>query len=259
MSEKDGVKRDASGAQTVERALSLLKLVSDDSRPVPIGTLCEKTGLNRTTAYRLLSTMENCGFLERDPATKGYRLGYAASSMGMGAVKQYAPLVRAAEPVMRDLLEETQETIYLAVARYSGMLTIDQIDSRQAVRLKSYLDEVSPFYCSSNGKVYLSHLSDQEVAEILSAPLPRRTSHTVVDPEAIMADIRRVRKSGFAIVVSELDENESGISVAIHDKGTAVAFLSVAGPTFRLTKDKMLKLSPRLKEAAEEISRKLRP
>ncbi|MCD8350838.1 MAG: IclR family transcriptional regulator [Planctomycetaceae bacterium] len=254
---KNAAAKEASGAQTVERALLLLKLVSEEGQPVPIAKLCEQTGLNRTTAYRLLSTLESSGFLEREAVGKGYRLGYAAASLCLGIVRQYAPLIRLARPEMERLRDETQESVILAVARISGMLTIDQLDSPQAVRIKNYMDNISPFFCSSNGKIFLAQLTDDEIDAILAGPLESRTPRTVTDPDAVRAEIRKARRNGYGTVFGELDESENGISVAVHDGLAPVAFLSIAGPAFRLTRDKLLKLAPRLQQAAAEISQKL--
>lgn len=251
------VKGQGNSVQAVERAIRILQLVAESESPISIADLTEQTKMNRTTIWRLLVTLENLDFIERDPITKGYQLGYAASRLVLGN-KVYEPFVRRARPSMERLRDETNETVLLSVPKQLGILTIDQIDAPHSVRVVNYVNSILPPHCTSNGKVLLSYLSEEELDIFLANPLEKITPNTITNPKQLKEEILAVRDQGFGITIGELDESENGISVPIIDKGnTLIGFLSVSGPNYRLVKDQMITLAPRIIATAEEIASNL--
>ncbi|WP_282940580.1 IclR family transcriptional regulator [Paenibacillus sp. RC67] len=248
------MKQDNSSVQAVDRALLLLQLVGDSTEPVSIVDLADKSGMNRTTVWRLIGTLENHGFIERDPLTKGYLLGYAANRLAAQA-PQYGSLIRRARKSMEELQEKTQETVLLSVPKHYGTLTIDQIDPPHSIRLVDYVNAFLPLHCTSNGKLLLSSFSKEELHFFLNQPMDKRTPFSITDPTLLLEEIEKVRTTGYATAIRELDENENGISAPLYNKqGRLVAFLSVCGPSFRFTDDKVLACTNSLLSATEEIS-----
>ncbi|MDR7319405.1 transcriptional regulator, IclR family [Brevibacillus centrosporus] len=251
------MKQENSSVQAVDRALQLLQLVGESKDPISIVDLAEKSGMNRTTVWRLIGTLENHGFIERDPLTKGYLLGYAANRLAAQA-PQYGSLIRRARKSMEQLREETQETVLLSVPKHLGTLTIDQIDPANSVRVAHYVNAFLPLHCTSNGKVLLSTFSEDELNFFLEQPLESMTPDTITDPKLLREEIERVKKLGYATVIGELDVNENGISAPIYDKRhVLVAFISVCGPNFRFTEEKVLACTKYLFAAARDIAEHL--
>jgi IclR family KDG regulon transcriptional repressor len=244
----------SSSVQAVDRALTLFKLIADHNGPISIGELVEKSNMNRTTAWRLLATLEQHDFIERDSFNKGYQIGYSASRLSVGK-EQFSPLIRRAWPSMEKLSKMTNETILLSVPKHFGTLTIYQLDPPRSVRLVDYVDTKLPLHCTSNGKLLLSQLSITELNNLLQEPLEQVSPLTITDPEQLRQEIDKVRKCGFAIVIGELDENENGISVPIIDHmNHLIAFISVYGPAFRFAEERALSLASIMIETAQEIS-----
>jgi DNA-binding IclR family transcriptional regulator len=234
---KDG---QSSGSQAVERAMLLLRLVVEADEPHTIQTLVAATKLNRTTVWRLLTVLEDHGYVARLP---GYAPGPAALRLGQVAAKPFGPLVRAALPAMRELLELTSETVTLGVPYGAGTMTIAQLDSPHAIRLRNYLFEVSPLTRSSTGKALLSTYSPQEVLAL--------------GGEEVAAEVEQARQAGFAVVVEELAPGENGLAAPILVAGQAVALLNVAGPSFRFSLATMQALAPALTAACATVERLL--
>jgi len=159
----------SAGVQSVERALSLLQIISNSETPVSISEICSLSGLNRTTAWRLLLTLESCNYVERDPVSKNYEIGMAFTNVGLHLAEQYAPLLRIAYPSMKRLLDLAQESVLLAVPRFFGTLTISQLDPPQSVRLKDYTNTESSLIHSSTGKIVLANLPDNEVEAVIKS------------------------------------------------------------------------------------------
>jgi IclR family transcriptional regulator, KDG regulon repressor len=257
LSNKEKNKQESSSVQAVGRALSLLQLVAESHNPISVGDLAEKSNMNRTTVWRLIGTLENYGYVERDPLTKGYQLGYAANRLAAQATN-YGSLIRRARKSMEKLREETQETVLLSVPKHYGTLTIDQIDPAHSVRLVDYVNAYLPLHCTSNGKLLLSLLPPEELDILLEQPLEKVTPLTITNRKQLLEEIDLVRRRGIATSVGELDENENGISAPIFDqRHNLVAFISVCGPSFRFTKEKMAALTDRLIGAAQEITKYL--
>jgi DNA-binding IclR family transcriptional regulator len=244
--------------QSVERALLLLQIIAKHQSPISIAKLTEISGLNRTTVWRLLCTLENTGFIERDVFTKGYALGFNATNLCPELMQQYAPLMRVSRPYLQKLSKEINEDILLTVPRFSGTLTIDQIPSSNAIRVKDYTNIISPLHCSSNGKLLLSYLDKKEVDVILNQqPLKKSTSRTIVDPDVLKGQLEQIRRDGYSYVLGENNEDENGISTPIFKGEFPTAFLNVSGPDFRFTLEKMLQIVPIMKSACEQISNQL--
>ncbi|MFH7819725.1 IclR family transcriptional regulator [Neobacillus thermocopriae] len=251
-------KKENSSVQAVGRALSLLQIVAESTNPISIGELTEKSNMNRTTVWRLIGTLENYGFVERDPITKGYQLGIAATRLAVQATNQYGSLIRRARNSMEKLRDATQETVLLSVPKHYGTLTIEQLDPVHSVRLVDYVNSYLPLHCTSNGKLLLSMLPLEELNIVLKGPLEKVTPYTMTNHDELMKEIEMVRRRGVATAVGELDENENGISAPIFDQqNNLIAFISVCGPSFRFTKEKMLALTDQIIETAQEIGKNI--
>ena len=243
--------------QSLDRALRLLKLVANRQNGISLPELIDKTGLNRTTIWRLLLSLEENGFVERDSVTKNYFLGYCAADLCKAAANQYEPLIRLCRPTMQKIWEETQESVLLTVPKYGGILTIDQIDSPHAICIKNYVNVVSPLYCSSNGKLYLSSLSELECAYALHDDLVKYTDKTIVDRKALLEEIRMTGERGYGIVEGDLDDHENGISVGLDDGTGYMAFLNLSGPAGRFTRAVIDAYAPKMLDYAAELSQRL--
>jgi IclR family transcriptional regulator, KDG regulon repressor len=248
-------KQDQSSVQAVDRALLLLKLVAQSDHPISIGELADMSNINRTTAWRLIGTLEHHGFVERDLHSKAYQLGYEANQLA-SKVPQYNSLVRRSRRSMEKLREEIQETVLLSVPKHNGTLTIEQIDPEKSVRLVvNYVNAFLPLHSTSNGKLLLSLLPPKELDIFLERPLEQVTPNTITDPEQLRKEIMTTSERGFGTSIGELDENENGISASIFDKShNLIGFMSVCGPSFRFTKEKMHSYSDLLITTCKEIT-----
>lgn len=255
--QKTKLKKETSSVQAVDRALSLLRFIGEASSPVSISEIANHTGLNRTTAWRLVGSLENQGFVEKDPVSKGYQLGYAVYQL-VSQNDSYGPLIRRARPTMERLKEESGETVLLGVPKNNGILTIDQINTDQTIRLIDYSNAITPLHCTSNGKILLSLLPDKELDVLLEKPLKQYSKNTITDPEKLRIELQEIRVQKIGLTIGELDENENAISAPIFDKNkNLVALITIGGPSFRLKKEDLLLWRDRILEAAKQIGDQL--
>ena len=238
------------------RAIELLKAVAAAERPPTAAELAKICGLNRTTAWRLLATLEDHALVERDAAQR-YAIGYGTVALSRSPSGS-AALVRIARPALERLAAATGNTVTLSVVRREGILAIDQIDPPDATLVLNYLTSPLPVNATSTGKVLLASLSEEALEDVLVAPLEQRTDATVTDPDELRTILADVRRNGYAITVGELDAGVNGISLGVvDDQGALVAVLSVSDNEYRLPAEQMTACLPGLRHAAGAIQRRL--
>ncbi len=141
--------------QSVDRAAALIKAIADSSHSPTVNELAAACGLNRSTTWRLLATLDSHGLIERDPISQRYSLGYAFLRIAAGA--DVDPLVRRGRPVLEQLADDTGEATNLAVARRFSLVYVDQVDPPH-VMAPNWYGRTVPLHATSTGKAYLAYL-----------------------------------------------------------------------------------------------------
>jgi DNA-binding IclR family transcriptional regulator len=245
----------ASGrVQSVDRAAALLKAVGASREPVTLPELADRCRLNRSTAWRLLATLEHQGLVERDPATGRYAVGYAVVALAASA--GHEPLVRRAHPAMRALAAECGETVSLAVPRRLQLVYVDQVQAPH-VMAADWLGRPTPLHATSTGKAFLAWLTDEERDAALQGRLERFTETTITDRAQLASELEDVRRRGCALSRGELEPALWGASAPVVDRGRAVAVVSVWGAEARIRTLGLDKLGARTIDAAEGIGERV--
>jgi DNA-binding IclR family transcriptional regulator len=239
--------------QSLERAIALLDAVADASpEGEPVGALALRCGLNRATAWRLLTTLDAHGLVDRDPATQRYSVGFAVSRLAASAGVD--GLVRRAHPVLVRLSERTGETTDIAVARPLGLTYVDEV-APPAVLAANWLGLQVPLHATSSGKALLAWLPPAEVSALLEQRLTRYTPSTLTSMRALRADLTRTRDRGYGFCVGELEPTLNGVSAPVLDgRGRPVAVLSVWGPQDRVPPERFAELGALTVAAAADVA-----
>src|ERR671933_644629 len=195
--------------QSVARAAELLKALGAGGGEATVFDLADRCGLNRSTAWRILATLEVEGFVERDPRTGLYGVGYAL--VALAAAAGHEPLVRRAHPLLRALAEACDETASLAVPRNLQLVYVDQVQAPH-VMAANWLGRPTPLHATSTGKALLAWLGDEDLAAALPARLQRFTDTTITTRAALRAELGDVRARGFAVSRGELEPALWGVS-----------------------------------------------
>jgi DNA-binding IclR family transcriptional regulator len=238
--------------QAVDRAAALLKAVADSRQPPTVVELAERTGLNRSTAWRLLATLDQQGLVERDPVTQRYSLGYAILQMAAGG--DHDALVRRARPVVERLATTTGETASLAVAKRFELVYVDQVEA-PTVMSPNWLGRPAPLHATSSGKAFLAWLPPEERAALLTpGRLKRYTSTTITTRPQLEHELEAVRRDGYSICVGELEETLWGVSAAVlNERERPVAIVTVWGPQHRVSRERLPEIGGYAVRAADEI------
>lgn len=238
----------AQRVQSVARAAELLKALDT---PATVFELADRCGLNRSTAWRILATLEDEGLVERDPATGRYAVGYALVALAAGA--GHEPLVRRAHPRLRALADACDETASLAVPRALQLVYVDQVEAPH-VMAANWLGRPTPLHATSTGKAFLARLGAEEVGAALPGRLARFTDTTITTRAALRAELAVVRARGYAVSRGELEPALWGVSAPVLVGGRAVAVVSVWGTEGRIRASGLDALGAQTAATAGEIA-----
>jgi DNA-binding IclR family transcriptional regulator len=246
-----------SQVQSVGRAISILESLAEGPGELGVTQIGRRLGVHKATASRLVSTLAEHGLVERNPATDKYRLGFGLVRLATAAAGKL-DLVQRARPTLELVAEETGETVNLAVLDGEDVVNIDQITPGHLVVNVNWVGKRTPLHCTSNGKVLLAFLPQVERKRILGRRLRRMTERTIVDPRALERELQEVQARGWAHTVEELEVGLNAVAAPIRrSDGAVVAALSVSGPAYRVTPERVSELGPVAAAAAASISRRL--
>jgi DNA-binding IclR family transcriptional regulator len=245
------------GTQAVQRALGLLKVFTAERPVLGLAELAAATGLNKTTAYRLLCALASEGLVERLTEGGGYRLGPELLALGSRALGA-ASLRGASRAELQGLAFTTRETATLEVLVGRDALCLDEASGDHVVASMPSIGTRWPAHATSTGKVLLAHLPEPILDRLLDTPLAAPTPRTIVDPVALRRELARIRERGWALASEEL---EAGfLAVAAPVRGAAdevVAAVSVGGPRSRLSQERVKEILALLPAATARISARL--
>jgi DNA-binding IclR family transcriptional regulator len=237
--------------QAVDRAVALLKSVAASATPPTVLELARERGLNRSTAWRLLRTLEHHGLVDRDPITQRYTVGYGAISVA-AAVTDDA-LVRRVRPLLTKLAVATGESVTLAVARRFNLVYVDQVDPPNLM-VPNWLDKPLPLHATSGGKAFLAWLGPDERDAVLPRELARYTAHTITDRGELERECAEVRRLGYALCAREYEEFSSGASAAVlNSRRYPIAVINVWGPAPRNPARRLHEIGRAAVQTAEEV------
>jgi DNA-binding IclR family transcriptional regulator len=245
----------AASVQSVDRALSILEVLAKVGT-AGVTEIAAELGVHKSTAFRLVSTLEAHRLVEQAGDRGRYALGVGLLRLA-GATTARLDLVQEARPVCRQLAADTGETVNLTVLAEHSALYLDQVAGSSALQSHNWVGQHIPLHATSNGKVLLSELEPDRLDASLGQ-LNRFTPRTLTRRAELREELERVREQGYSVAVDELEIGLTAVAAPIRNAhGDIVASISVSGPTFRLTDDRMHTVIPQCVEAGAEISHRL--
>ena len=241
--------------QSVDRALTILEALAR-SGEAGVTELAADLGVHKSTAFRLVATLEAHGLVEQTEDRGKYRLGVGLLRLA-GATTSRLDVVQEARPLCRKLASDTGETVNIAVLADRSALYLDQASGSSALQTHNWVGQHIPLHATSNGKVLLCGLEPERLEALLGA-LPAYTDMTITKKSALRAELGKVRDQGYALAVDELEIGLTAAAAPIHNNhGDVIASMSVSGPAFRLGEDKIERVVKLLVTAADEVSHRL--
>lgn len=246
-----------SGIQSVDRAVSVLEILARRGE-VGVSDIAAEIGVHKSTAFRLLSTLETRDLVEQLQERGRYRLGFGILRLA-GAIPGRLAVTGQGRAACEALAAELGETVNVAVLQSHYAVNVDQVRGGAAVAVQNWVGQLTPLHATSSGKILLSHLDvDQRHALLAAAGLDRFTRRTLTTAARLDKQLTRSRHDGYALTIGEYEDGLNAVAAAIRDHtGQVIAAVSVSGPAYRFGEPLMHAVAPRVIAAGNEISRRM--
>lgn len=242
---------------SVSAAIRLLKAFSEEEAEIGISSLAKRLDQAKSTIHRLATTLLAEGLLEQNPENGRYRLGIELFALGALA-RRRLDVSNQAMPFLQLLREQTDETIHLAILDSTNIMYLYNLESTQAIRMRSYIGVRKPAFCTAEGQVILAFSPPNIVSSVLQEGLVARTPKTNTNPAQLLKTLEMVRADGYSIDDEESEIGMRGIAAPIRDMtGNVVAAVGIGGPTQRLAKKSLRSFATLLVNSADSISTRL--
>ncbi len=243
---------------SVIRASNVLRCFSKEGSHFKISELARQLHLDRSTTYRILLSLEKCGFVEKDEKTGEYSLGMTAFEIGNAFLRQM-DFVKISKPIMTDLALKVQETVHLAVLSNTEIVYVDKADSPRTLGVISKIGQRAPVYCTALGKALLAHQSKEETNRIIQEiKLKPYTKNTIISKKGLAEELKEIREKGYSLDRREIEEEVECIGAPIRDhRGDVIAAISISGPQRKIGTPNEAQFVSQVVEAAILISSKM--
>ncbi len=245
-------------SRVLERAVSLLGCFCADAAELGLTELSSRTGLHKSTAYRILEVLRVNRLVEFNPETRQYHLGLRLFELGALAVSRLN-LTTIAHPELERLVEQSGETAHLCVLDGADVVYLVKVQSARALSMPSSVGRRNPAHCAGVGKAILAFLPEDRINAFLKAiRYVRVTPRTLTSRDALIENLAETRRRGYAIDDGEFHDELRCVGAPVFDhSGAVVAGISVAGPWFRMPDASIPKVADHVMAAARRISRQL--
>jgi IclR family transcriptional regulator, acetate operon repressor len=245
-------KRTTQSIQSVDRSLAILEYLTKGSASVT--EVAESLAIHKSTAFRLLATLEQHGFVSQEAERGKYRLGMTLVHLA-ASVTADLDLVRLARPICEKLSESVEETVNLAVLEKHEVINIDQVIGSSAIVSMNWVGKRNPLSCTSTGKVLLAFLPN---AKDYVKKLEPCTKHSITKASVLEKQLDDIRERGYGFTTEELELGLSAVAAPIwSSKGEVIASVCISGPSYRVTQERIPALGKLTKQSGLEISEKL--
>lgn len=251
------MKKNYNMIQSVERAFAILEQFSQNERELGVTVIANRVGLHKSTCFGLLYTLQELGYIQQNPETGRYGLGLKIFELGQTYLAGQ-DLRQLANPYLRRLVEQTQETVHLVVLEGRTAVYIDKVEGSHAITISSRIGQRAKMHCTGVGKALMAHMPEADLSEVLTGDLERCTEHTITDKAALHEHLKAVRESGYAIDDEEIEVGLRCVAAPIFNShNQVIGAVSMSGPSGRIPRERFETLSRMVRDTAREISHRL--
>ena len=244
---------------TVSNALRIMEILST-APSSGVSELARSIGCQKSTAFRLLNTLKQEGYVTQDENNEKYSLTLKLFKIGSNTVNDL-DFNMAARPVITRLSKLSSETIHLCTIENNQLVYIQKIESTYSLKVDmvSKIGQSTPLYCTGVGKVLLAYQSTETIQGFIEkTKLQKFTANTIVNSHCLIKELEKIRISGIAY---DNEEHELGVrcvaAPVFSSAGKIIAALSIAGPTIRMNPERLKFMEELVKNAAAEITAKI--
>jgi IclR family acetate operon transcriptional repressor len=247
----------SAGVKSARRAVELLEAFGANHAWLSLTDLHQQTGFPRSSLHGLLRTLRDVGWIEADDAGTRFRLGVRALICGTAYLDR-DPVIPYATDALERLREQVGYTSHFARLIGSDIVYLETRESRNSGHLVSRVGRTLPAHATALGKALLAELSDDELTRVLPPKLAPLTDRTIVDREALRAELVFTRQRGFATERGQSSPDVACTAAVIPYRIPATDAVSCSIPADRVTEAELQRVGQLLHDVAEDLSSRLR-
>jgi DNA-binding IclR family transcriptional regulator len=240
----------------VNRAMAILEALSDDARGATVTQLVGRLGIEKSVVSRVLATLEQDGYVLRDPASDVFRVSIRFAAMALRHVERVG-LHDLCLPFLQELADSSGELVQLALVTRDGPVYVAKAVGTRRIQALPLIGTEAALHASTAGKLWLATLTEEDaLARVLKAGLTKRTPYTITSIDALRTEIKAVRAQGYALLEQELsdDMNAVGVPIAHSRTGQMIAALMIGAPAYRFQRAQMVAAVAELKAKAARLA-----
>lgn len=242
----------------LERGLEILETLRHHSEGLGINEAARELDIPVNSAFRILNTLLQFGYVQRDAKSKKFTLSTKLFSIACDHASE-TTLIEAALPIMRELRNALKETVVISVLSGQQGIVLEQVPGLHPFRFVCDPGTRQATHASASTKAILAFLPADERDVVLNGlPMPRLTEHTITTRQAFLQELRQVKKDGYALDRAEALEGVFCVAAPIFDRqGHPVAAITVTGPGTRMHLELLPELGQKVQEHTRRISENL--
>jgi len=243
----------------LQKAILMLEVLFESDQPMGLADISTKLDLPRQTVHRVVRQLEDLDLIHRDFARDHFSVGARMVHLGFAALRsafRWAPM----HAVLKRLVDEIGETCNIGVLERDEVIYIDRVECDWPLRLQLSAGSRVPVHATAIGKLLLAHLPSRARKRLIhAAPLRQLTGSTITGPDQLEAELKKVRRQGYATDDSENVAGLIGMAVPIHDDdGRVVAGLALHAPDARMSIAQAEEHLPTLRAVAATLQNHIR-
>jgi DNA-binding IclR family transcriptional regulator len=249
--------KDIITVQSIDRAVAILECFSEEKKELKLTEISERLDLNKSTVHGIISTLKYHGFISQDEETQKYKLGIRFIGFG-DLVVNSMNIRNAAVPVIIDVCDRIEETVHMAMLDGADVVWIEKSECNKSIKTSTTIGARLPAYTTADGKIIICYQNKDKIKAYLPKRIPKHTINTITNKSEFIKKLEEMKKNGYAIDNEEYVEGIKCVAAPVFDHDGKVRFsLSTTGPAFRMTEEKIKEITAIIKEAANEISRRI--
>lgn len=238
------------------KAFALLEVMVRSRDPMSLGAMASMLGMPKTTLHRVVAQLEQLGYLQREPGTRRFTLGALFFRLGLEAISNSGNYFQR-HAILADLANELGASCCIGIRVGYEIVYLDDVAAENAaltLRFRSGLR--APLHCTSQGKLYLAWMAEQELEQFLATcTLERFAPNTITDPDELRRVVRSIARTGFATSTEEFVPGICGAAVPVLGADRRIyATLSFAAPAAQLDEVSLRKTRAALEAAALKLA-----
>lgn len=244
-------------APIIKKAIEILRLLIREYQPLGVTEIAKELSISKSTAYGILQSFQEEGFVSKDSATKKYTVGKEMMRLAKMVFKGQ-DLVSVARPFLEHLVELVDETIFLGVREYDSIKILEVIEAKKDFKISSPIGTKLPINAGATGKIFLSIMNNEDIIALLNEKgLPEFTENSITDINTYIEEIEKTRRLGYSLDMGEYMKGVGSAGTLIYQDKKPIGAIWFVGFFNSMIDERLNNIIRNLKLSAEQISMRL--